>query len=92
MSTKQPTPQGSATPATPSPKQENYIQCPSCPTLPLSEPVSETSTTITGCPNCSSIKYAFTDRTILDQKMNQFYVTSVLPQVNYDLLTMKFAY
>jgi hypothetical protein len=72
--------------------RESYINCPQCPTLPLSEPVASTSQEITGCPNCTSIKYAFTDRTILDQKMNQFYVTSVMPQVNYDLLSMKFAY
>ena len=71
---------------------ESYVQCPQCPTRALSEPNVDTSRVITGCPNCSSIKRAFTDRTVLDQKMNQFYMTAVMPKLDYDLLSLKFQY
>jgi len=81
--------------STSSPMQEGFVGCSSsggCPTRPLSLETSQLGKTLTGCPNCSSIKQAFNDRTVLDQKMLMFYDQNVVPKVNYNLLTMKFAY
>lgn len=73
------------------PTQEGF-ECGGCPTRPLSLETSQLGKTLTGCPNCSSIKQAIKDRTVLDQKMLMFYDQDVAPKVNYNLLTMKFAY
>lgn len=72
--------------------QEPY--CRDCPAMPRSSMVEKVSQTITGCPHCSSIQNAFHDRTVLDAKMSQFYMTTVInnPKIDTNLLTLKFEY
>ena len=78
-----------------SPK-EMYCAEGSCPSIPRWEETPQLTDVSTGCPNCTgkSIMNAYTDRTVLDQKMSQFYMTSILhnPKIDTNLMTLKFAY
>jgi len=77
-------------------KKEGYCAEGSCPSIPRWEETPQLTDVSTGCPNCTgkSIMNAYTDRTVLDQKMSQFYMTSILhnPKIDTNLMTLKFAY
>lgn len=87
-----------ATPPTPTQvsfprsSREGYCSGSTCPATPaLDVPVTQVSTCLSGCPNCSSLQQSLRYRTDLDRAQYSFYNQQVLPRLDTDLIQLSFA-